>query len=222
MIISQSKILYNHCAPCFRLGLMEMKMSWPQGVQFCTLSLCHCTGFVKQSRLNFCLSLILGYFMKIHQEVKLSFVLSQSTLLAGGTRRSYLHALLTRVLEWISPPWPRPHQGTPICCLCPLNCGFIALTEHKCSHKCAFWKYMALISFRNCPNSGVICGWHFSHSENLLSAGETKHGHALRTGDVGAKNVGFEGHNKIHLPPNSVPSGLAQVPDIASFFWVPV
>lgn len=106
--------------------------------------------------------------------MKLSFVPSQNILLAGPFHSA---------LDWVSPLWPGPHQGTPICCLCPLDGGFVVLTEHKCSHKYGFWKYMASISFRNSPNSGVICGTLVVL--RIICPQEKPNRHALRTGDIG-------------------------------------
>lgn len=58
--------------------------------------------------------------------------------------------------------------------------------------------------------------WHFGRSENHLSTGETKQTCPKNRGH----RFGFEGLNKIYLPPNSAPSGLAQVPDVTSSCWV--
>lgn len=150
--------------------------------------------------------------------MKLAFVPSQNILLAQGMEKILLAGPFHSALDWVSPLWPGPHQGTPICCLCPLDGGFIVLTEHKCSQKYGFWKYMASISFRNSPNSGVICGTLVVL--RIICPQEKPNRHALRTGDIGAHKFGFEGHNKIYLPPNSIPSGLVQVPDVTSSFWV--
>lgn len=58
--------------------------------------------------------------------MKLSFFLNWNMLLAQGLKEILSAGTFCSALQQILPLQAGPHQGTPVCCLCPLHCGFIA------------------------------------------------------------------------------------------------